>query len=254
VVLLENVSGLASSAGVAFKEAICLAIEESGYRVDCDMLYASEFGVPQKRRPLFFLGVKPGVKLRWPKPTHGPGCKNPYVPVGDAVTDLPFINAGESADHYLSDPKTEYQKLMRKKASKTVHNHVAPKHPQETIDKIGNTKPGEPIYPKFAQRIRLSMDGLSPTQVSGGIRPQYQFGHPTAARGLTVRERCRLQSFPDRFIVHGGTVQGRVQTGNAVPPLLAKAIALQIKDMIQGKPLSEEKSIPAKPSQLSLIK
>ena len=57
----------------------------------------------------------------------------------------------------------------------------------------------------------------------------FQFGHPTQDRGLTIRERCRLQSFPDNFYVYGGIVQGRVQTGNAVPPLLAKAIALAIK-------------------------
>jgi len=65
----------------------------------------------------------------------------------------------------------------------------------------------------------------SPTQVSGGIRPQFQFGHPRDKRGLSVRERCRIQSIPDRVEIFGGVVQGRVQTGNAVPPLMAKAIA-----------------------------
>ena len=85
------------------------------------------------------------------------------------------------------------------------------------------------MYPKFKQRIRLAWDIQSPTQVSGGIRPQFQFGHPVDPRGLTIRERCRLQSFPDDFIVSGGIVQGRVQTGNAVPPFLAKAIALALK-------------------------
>jgi DNA (cytosine-5)-methyltransferase 1 len=85
------------------------------------------------------------------------------------------------------------------------------------------------MYEKFRQRIRLSWDLPSPTQVCGGIRPQFQFGHPAAPRGLSIRERCRIQSFPDNFIVYGGTVQGRVQTGNAVPPLLARAVAEEIK-------------------------
>ena len=85
------------------------------------------------------------------------------------------------------------------------------------------------MYPKFRQRIRLKWDEQSPTQVSGGIRPQFQFGHPSQARGLTIRERCRIQSFPDRFRIAGGVVQGRVQTGNAVPPLLAKAVAEALK-------------------------
>ena len=65
--------------------------------------------------------------------------------------------------------------------------------------------------------------------MSGGIRPQFQLGHPKDSRGLTIRERCRLQSFPDHFYVCGGVVQARVQTGNAVPPLLAKAVGKAIK-------------------------
>lgn len=116
--------------------------------------------------------------------------------------------------------------MMRKNnESGKLVNHKAPNHPDDTIKKIASTKPGKPMYPKFKQRIRLAWDILSPTQVSGGIRPQFQFGHPEDTRGLSVRERCRLQSFPDNFTIEGGTVQGRVQTGNAVPPLLAQAVA-----------------------------
>lgn len=89
------------------------------------------------------------------------------------------------------------------------------------------------MYPKFRQRIRLDWNSLSPTQVSGGIRPQFQFGHPEQPRGLSIRERCRIQSFPDSFFICGGLVQGRVQTGNAVPPLLAKAIAEALKGYLK---------------------
>jgi DNA (cytosine-5)-methyltransferase 1 len=88
------------------------------------------------------------------------------------------------------------------------------------------------MYEAFRQRIRLSWDSMSPTQVSGGIRPQFQFGHPQDPRGLSIRERCRVQSFPDDFFVCGGIVQGRVQTGNAVPPLLAKAVALALREYL----------------------
>lgn len=91
------------------------------------------------------------------------------------------------------------------------------------------------MYAHFKQRIRLSWDNQSPTQVSGGIRPQFQFGHPEDDRGLTIRERCRLQSFPDHFTIMGGICQGRVQTGNAVPPLLAKAIAKALKTSMKGE-------------------
>ena len=91
------------------------------------------------------------------------------------------------------------------------------------------------MYPKFKQRIRLNKNNLSPTQICGGIRPQFQFGHPTQARGLTIRERARIQSFPDNFLFFGGIVQGRVQTGNAVPPLLAKELATQLINHFNGK-------------------
>ena len=116
--------------------------------------------------------------------------------------------------------------------SNQLTNHQAPNHPADVIEMIASTKQGEPLYAKYHQRIRLSLKDLSPTQVSGGIRPSFQFGHPTDARGLTIRERCRIQSFPDDFVVSGGIDQGRVQTGNAVPPLLARAVALAIKEYL----------------------
>ena len=84
------------------------------------------------------------------------------------------------------------------------------------------------MYENYKQRIRLSWSIQSPTQVAGGIRPQFQFGHPSQNRGLSIRERARIQSFPDNYYFAGGVVQGRVQTGNAVPPLLARAIGNEI--------------------------
>ena len=162
--------------------------------------------------------------------TNGKETGKPYNTVWDAIGDLPVLDANEESSKYTMQPRTEYQMLMRGDvAADKLTNHQAPNHPQDVIDMIHNTKEGEPLYEKYHQRIRLSRTELSPTQVSGGIRPSFQFGHPTQDRGLTIRERCRLQSFPDNFYVYGGIVQGRVQTGNAVPPLLAKAIALAIK-------------------------
>ena len=72
---------------------------------------------------------------------------------------------------------------------------------------ISKTKQGEPMYKSFKQRIRLSENLPSPTQICGGIRPQFQFGHPTQPRGLTIRERARIQTFPDNYFFSGGIVQ-----------------------------------------------
>lgn len=229
VVVLENVSGMKSTGNFVNQ------IEEelgkvAKMNVKSKLLYAPDYGVPQKRTRLVFVGIK-GQDFDFDTiiKTHGIDKINPYVTIKEAIGDLPSLQPKETKEKYETEPFSEYQKLMRKNSSDKITCHTAPNHPKATIDRIKNTKPGEPMYPKFKQRIRLDWNILSPTQVSGGIRPQFQLGHPKDNRGLTIRERCRIQSFPDNFTVEGGIVQGRVQTGNAVPPLLAKAVAVAIK-------------------------
>lgn len=231
VVVLENVSGMKSTGD--FVKTIEKDLSVAGnMTVKSKLLFAPDYGVPQSRTRLVFIGIKGGGEFDFSeiKKTHGPETKKSYVTVKDAIGDLPSLKPNEIALKYKKEPFSDYQKLMRKLVKDNkLTNHKAPNHPLDVIEKIKNTEPGKPMYPKFKQRIRLAWDIQSPTQVSGGIRPQFQFGHPSDNRGLTIRERCRLQSFPDNFVVSGGIVQGRVQTGNAVPPLLAKAIALAIK-------------------------
>jgi DNA (cytosine-5)-methyltransferase 1 len=231
VVVLENVSGMKSTGDFVQNIEKDLSIA-GNMKVKSKLLFAPDYGVPQSRTRLVFVGIRGGKEFDFSeiKKTHGPETGKPYVTIKEAIGDLPSLNPNETATKYKKAPFCDYQKLMRKDVmDNKLTNHKAPNHPQAVIDKIKNTKPGTPMYPKFKQRIRLAWDIQSPTQVSGGIRPQFQFGHPSDNRGLTIRERCRIQSFPDNFVVSGGIVQGRVQTGNAVPPLLAKAIALAIK-------------------------
>lgn len=231
IVVLENVRGMKSTGD--FVKNIEKEIGVAGnMTVKSKLLYAPDYGVPQKRTRLVFVGIKGDKEFNFDSiiKTHGPGLDKPYVNLKEAIGDLPSLEPNETKTKYQTKPFSEYQTIMRENVMKEIlTNHTAPNHPKETIEKIKNTLPGYPMYPKFKQRIRLSWDILSPTQVSGGIRPQFQFGHPSDNRGLSIRERCRIQSFPDNFIVKGGIVQGRVQTGNAVPPLLAKAVALAIK-------------------------
>jgi DNA (cytosine-5)-methyltransferase 1 len=232
VVVLENVSGLRSAGNGRFKEAIADAIQDAGYYVQFRVLNAADFGVPQKRQRVFFVGVRPGIEFRWPRSTHGAGTDSPWIGVWDAIGDLPALSPGQAAGEYDRAPFSDYQRFMRNGAT-VLLNHQAPNHPADVIRKIACTTPGAPMYPKFKQRIRLHPDEPSPTQVSGGIRPQFQFGHPNQPRGLTIRERCRIQSFPDTYEITGGTVQGRVQTGNAVPPLLARAIGTSVMEALR---------------------
>lgn len=241
-IILENVSGMRSTAGGKFENDIKEYMKSLGYETTVKLVNAADYGVPQLRQRLLFVGVrkKCGLASKYVFPEGDFVGK--YRTVEDAISDLPALGNAESTEEYSSKPLTDYQKLMRgtgkikgiKKTNK-LFNHVAPNHPQETIDKIATTKPGEPMYPKFKQRIRLKKDSPSPTQLAGGIRPQFQFGHPDQPRGLTIRERARIQSFPDSYVFEGGTVQERVQTGNAVPPLLIYNIAKPIADDIRRK-------------------
>lgn len=233
VLLVENVANFARHDDGFFGKEIEAGMKELGYNTTSKVLNACDFGVPQRRRRVMFIGILPGYSFKWPTVTHGagPGLK-PFVTVGDALLgDLPALKSNEFADEYLGPATTEYQKFMRKGA-KGLLNHQAPNHPKETIKRISSTKPGEPMYESYKQRIRLHKDNLSPTIVSGGIRPQFAYGHPTQARGMSIRERARLMSFPDWYNFLGGIVQGRVQTGDAVPPLLAKAVATSISNAL----------------------
>lgn len=228
-IVLENVSGMKSTG--SFVEQIEKDLSAAGgMTVHSKMLFAPDYGVPQNRTRLVFVGVKDKIfDFDSIEKTHGETTGIPYVTIQEAIGDLPSLESRQTSDSYAKRASSDYQRLMRKGYRGKLTCHTAPNHPEETIKKIAATSPGEPMYPKYKQRIRLAWNIQSPTQVSGGIRPQFQFGHPADARGLTIRERCRLQSFPDNFIVKGGIVQGRVQTGNAVPPLLAKAVALAIR-------------------------
>lgn len=231
VIMIENVSGMKSLNKGSFVDEIKSELEkagEEGYDVlEPQLLNAANYGVPQLRKRLIFLAVKKGLpNIEYPKPKFGEGLES-YRTVKDAIFDLPPLENNDEKIAYEKETIGSYQNLLRGKQD-TLLNHKSPKHPESTIEKIAKTKPTEPMYEKYKQRIRLGWDIQSPTQVAGGIRPQFQFGHPSQNRGLTIRERARIQSFPDSYEFLGGIVQCRVQTGNAVPPLLAKALGEEI--------------------------
>lgn len=245
-IILENVSGMRSTAGGQFEKNIKEYMNDLGYNAIVKLVNAADFGVPQLRQRLLFVGVKrnSGLSKCYEFPTGN--FINNHITVSDAISDLPLLGNDESSSVYATSPQNEYQKLMRGEgeitsiqSSEKLFNHCSPNHPKETIEKIAATKQGEPMYPKFKQRIRLKENAPSPTQLAGGIRPQFQFGHPTQPRGLTIRERARIQSFPDSYKFFGGIVQERVQTGNAVPPLLIYNISKPIADDIRRKEINK---------------
>lgn len=239
-IILENVSGMRTTAGGHFEDEIKHYMEGLGYVVTVNQVNAAAYGVPQVRKRLLFVGVRRGIGLTEPYAFPEEQFPGRFRTVEEAISDLPPLGNHETCTQYLLPPQNPYQAFMRgldarplNARSDRLFNHSSPNHPQETIARIAQTKPGEPMYPAFQQRIRLRLDQPSPTQLAGGIRPQFQFGHPVQARGLSIRERARIQSFPDSYVFFGGTVQERVQTGNAVPPLLIHAITRPIAEDLE---------------------
>ena len=231
VFVIENVKALLSTSAGWFKEQILERIKSLGYFVDYGVLTASEFGVPQLRQRTVFLCCKTRI-IELPKPI----CDK-IVTVRDAISDLAYLQSGEGAveQEYTTNSESEYQRLMRSDSTK-LFNHKASNHAQIAIEKLRLIPPecGKEHLPaeligkqKFSGTWgRLKWNSPSPTidtrfdACSNGTN-----NHPFLNRAITPREAARLQSFDDTFVFKGTKVAIRQQIGNAVPPLLAKAIA-----------------------------
>lgn len=234
VFVIENVKSLMSTSNGWFKNQIISEIEKIGYEVSVGIVRASDYGVPQNRERVIFLCSK-GRAISLPKPTV-----SELVTVRDAIEDLAYLNSNEGAfeQEYITETKSDYQKLMRSRSEK-LYNHKASKHSEIAIHKLSMIPPekGKECLPdgllgkqKFNSTWgRLKWDEPSPTidtrfdAASNGTN-----NHPFLNRAITPREAARIQSFDDKFIFYGNKVDIRTQIGNAVPPLMAKAIADQI--------------------------
>ena len=239
VFVIENVKGLLNASNGWFKDEIVNEIQSLGYKVEFGVLNAADFGVPQAReRAIFICSRHNAITL--------PICINPKrVTVRDAISDLAYCESGEGSfeSPYITEPESDYQRMMRT-GSTMLYNHKASKHKQVAIDKLKMIPPeqGKEYLPpellgnqQFKTTWgRLKWDDVSPTidtrfdAASNGTN-----NHPFLNRAITPREAARIQSFDDRFIFYGSKVDIRKQIGNAVPPLLAKAIADQIYDELE---------------------
>jgi len=192
--IMENVPGI-TSVGNVFHDLLEI-FHNSGYKTTSKILNSEYFSVPQKRKRMFIIGSKEDTLE-----IDQPNLKQKNV--GEAFRGLPSINSGEE--------------------DKTINNHKAPNHQQKTIKRIKQTKQGESLYDSWSEKIKLDPDKPAPT-LKAGKRANFHFAHPSDNRGLTIRERARLQSFPDSFIFKGTITDQRTQTGNAVPPNMSKYI------------------------------
>jgi DNA (cytosine-5)-methyltransferase 1 len=247
----ENVKGLLSMSGGRLFEEVQRLFASLGYFVEAKILKAADYGIPQERERVIVVGVRDGIKFSYPEPTHQPAnvlesdlffksALKPYITLGEAIGDLPFISSGQQGFSYSSKPQNDYQKLMRFNAPMVLMDHDAPNHGESLLQVIRHVPEGgikKDIPEKYRPKSgfpnsygRLWWDKPSTTMTRNlGTPSSARCIHPKCDRALTTREGARIQSFPDNFVFYGSRSKKNLQIGNAVPPLLAAAIARQVK-------------------------
>lgn len=238
-VVFENVKGITETAGGFFLDAVISSLESNGYTVSHWVLNAADFGVPQKRWRLFIVGSLNGYSIDKPKPT----VLKPLT-VMEAIGDLPVLRNGAKVSSlpYRKSTPSAYALSMRGGLT-SCSNHLVTASDLTILERYrciptgGNWKDiPKKLMKNYADRERCHT-GIyrrlvphEPSIVIGNFRKNMLI-HPTQNRGLSVREAARLQSFPDRFEFTGSIGFQQQQVGNAVPPLLAKAVFDRIQHL-----------------------
>jgi len=237
-VIFENVAGFKRMYGGRAFQAVVSEFGKLNYDVRPQILNALDYGVPQNRLRTIVVGVSRGRSFEWPKKTH----ERKPLKLKDAVSDLPLIKSGESATHYASKAQNTFQRAMRK-GIRTLTEHVGPNHGAHIKEVMTHAKKEGDTILSVPQRLRprsyfsntyarLWWDRPSPTVTRNlGTPSSSRCIHPKVDRGLTTREGARLQSFDDSFLFYGTRSSKNLQIGNAVPPLLAKALG---ESILQG--------------------
>lgn len=199
-VICENVKGLRSMLNGLVEKKIIDDFHNIGYEMNVMTLCAADYYTPQKRERVIFIGNRKGLKNYHPKPILKP---SQYITTGDAISDL--MNMPENKEF----------------------NHVPTKHRPDMIKRMLECPEGKSLYKGYSdawKKCPWNEASCTIKENHGGVNI-----HPKLPRVLTAREMARLQSFPDDFIFEGSKNKQLVQIGNAVPPLLGKAIGLSVR-------------------------
>ena len=248
IFIMENVKALVTASDGYFINEIIEKFKKLGYIVSFQVLKASNFGVPQSRERTFIIGSK-SVAFNFNMLRKN----NKIVTVKDAISDLHFLESGEGSVvmDYKNKPLSHYQRIMRN-SSKKLFNHTATSHSKIAIRKLSLIPPekGKEYLPKELlgnQKFKTTWSRLEWNKVSPTIDTRFDTpsngknSHPELNRAITPREAARIQSFPDNFEFLGSKTEICKQIGNAVPPLLAKAIADSIVLQYVNKKNVEQK-------------
>ena len=233
--VLENVGGLLTLANGMFRDDIVSRFGALGYTVVYKAISAADYGVPQNRQRVFFVGIKN-------KTFQFPEKHRTIVTSKDAIGDLVPLSLEDGLDDlhpYACPPQNEYQRKLRGNQT-VVANHQITVHTEQTINIIKMVPDGGTIYdlPDEYWEVRKYRKGF---ERMPSFRPCHtvdtghrNYFHYKENRIPTARENARLQSFPDSFVFLGTKTDQYKEIGNAVPPLLAYSIASAIAQEIEG--------------------
>lgn len=235
VVVLENVPGMVQTNGGIGANRVVEDFAKIGYRMVPKLLYAPDYGLPQIRKRVFFVGLRDSEKdFEFPEPIVN---KKNYVTCEEAIGDLPSLQTadgeiiyGEEIQDYICPAQNAYQRKMRARSEK-VRNHIGSIPIKKTKHMISLVPEGKnyKALPEEYQGIYKYHEALTryhskkpSNTINTGHRSHF---HYKWNRIPTVRESARLQSFPDDFIFYGNKSQQYRQVGNAVPPMLGQVVA-----------------------------
>jgi len=228
VFLMENVPNIVSMGQGVVKDNIIKDFEKLGYKVVYKVLMASDYGVPQNRKRAFFVGTRNNKEFIFPTSNT-----KEIISAKEAISDLPE-NSIIDGTKYNTAPKSKYQEEIRK-GSKCIFNHEITNHSEQTIEIISMVPDGGnyknlPLILQKTRKVNIAWTRLNSKKPSFTIDTGHRHHfHYKYNRIPTVRESARIQSFPDSFIFLGSKTSQYKQVGNAVPPILAKALAESLK-------------------------
>lgn len=240
IFVMENVPGLIRLFGGKVKDEVLHDFSSIGYRVTVQQLSSDDYGVPQQRKRVFFVGINKekipeDVEFCFPKATFGIPT-NPAITCKEAISDLDFVpddvSLGEDIE-YKIPAQSEYQKLMREN-SNSIKNHSITIHKEQTKNIIAMVPDGGnykdlPEDLQSTRKVHIAWTRMNSDKPCFTIDTGHNHHfHYKENRVPTVRESARIQSFPDRFEFIGIKTSQLKQVGNAVPPLMAKAIAEEV--------------------------
>lgn len=235
-VVFENVPGILERRSKPYVVDIENRLRALGYRLASGVLDAADFGVPQHRKRFFIVGSR-----NHDSPSLPTARRRTYVSVLEAIEDLPVLKNGAAVStlKYRTQASNAYAKKMRG-ARQTCSNNVVSDNAPFVVRRYRHIPAGgnwsdipARLMRNYTDRMRCHtgiyhrLMGDEPSVVIGNFRKNMLI-HPTQDRGLSVREAARLQSFPDWYEFHGTIGLQQQQVGNAVPPMLARAVFRQI--------------------------